>query len=125
MSYSLQKREPEIQKSMKSSMQLSQGEGKLNELKSQTKIGSRQFLDRVIDNAGIYDATTFASLLGLPKEELISDDILNLIMYCSFDLEINCKYLNKILKLNLYLFILNHSHKSELKIFKSSGLILY
>jgi hypothetical protein len=122
MSYSLQKREPEIQKSMKSSMQLSQGEGKLNELKSQTKIGSRQFLDRVIGNGGIYDATSFASLLGLAKEELISDDIL---MYCSFDLEINCKYLNKILKLNLYLFILNHSHKSELKIFKSSGLILY
>lgn len=40
-----------------------------------------------------YDATEFANFIGLPKHEIKSEDILNLILYCSFNLQINCKYI--------------------------------
>ena len=79
---------------MKSSMSMSQNEAKFKETKNSSDYRmteSRQFIDRVIDVGSVYDATSFANLLGLPRDELKSEDILNLILYCSFDLEINCK----------------------------------
>lgn len=78
---------------MKSSMSMSQNEAKFKENKNSDNrmTESRQFIDRIMDIGSVYDATSFANLLGLPRDELKSEDILNLILYCSFDLEINCK----------------------------------
>ena len=78
----------------KSSSQIKyEDDNKLRERKSlsQSKIMQESRSDKIVENGNYYDASEFASLLGLSKVDLDSDDILNLILYCSFDLEINCK----------------------------------
>lgn len=79
----------QTEEKMKSSMKISQfmpnshTEDKMKQ--------SKMMIESDYDSLFSYDASEFANLLGLPKNELTSEDILNLILYCSFDLQINCK----------------------------------
>lgn len=58
---------------------------------TEEKMKQSKMMEFDYDNLFTYDASEFANMLGLPKNELTSEDILNLILYCSFDLQINCK----------------------------------
>lgn len=93
------KKEYQITKSLKSSfpMQTSMNDERRTISKSglitqsRNNMDSKQNIADPVYIADMYDATPFASLLGLPNDILNSDEILNLILYCSFNLEINCK----------------------------------